>query len=117
MRWTDFRRLATRTTWFSESLDNDGAATYELAIAGPRGGDLTIVYVGETGEERRRLSAYGRDGSHLAEIIRWHLREGWHLYFRAVSMHSKDAARALQDQLLARFEYEWNRTVGHPHAA
>jgi hypothetical protein len=112
MRWTDFRLLATRREWFDDLLDHDGPATYELAIAGPRGGDLTLVYAGETKDEERRMSEYGRDGSHLAALIDWHLREGWHLYYRACAMPTKATACALQDRLLARYRYEWNRRLG-----
>ncbi len=111
MRWTSFRPLATLHDWSSDSLDHDGPAVYELAIAGPRGGGLRTVYLGETGNERRRLAAYGRDGSHLGEIIAWHMRQGWHLHYRAVALPSKEAARTLQNRLLARFDYDWNLSL------
>lgn len=97
MRWTGFRLLASHDAWFSNSLDHDGPAVYELAIGGPAGGDMRIVYVGETANERARLASYGRDGSPLSEIIWWHLKQGWHLYYRAVAMPSKALAAAIAE--------------------
>jgi hypothetical protein len=100
--------IATPQEWFPEALDWDGPACYELAIAGPRGGDLRIVYVGETVNEEQRVAAYARSGSHLAPIIASHLRKGWLLYYRAQAMPSKAAAKQTQDSLLAQYDYDWN---------
>lgn len=33
---------------------------------------------------------------------------GWTLYYRAVACRSKRSARKLQDNLLRKFEYDWN---------
>ena len=104
--WTKWRKIANRLIWYDEALDWDGPACYELAIAGPRGGDLRTVYVGETANERSRVAAYARSGSHLAEIIGDHLRRGWCLFYRARAMASKAAAVRMQNQLLKKFDYD-----------
>jgi hypothetical protein len=108
MAWTHWRKIADRKHWFPDTLDWDGPACYELALAGPRGGSCTIVYVGETTNERTRLVAYASHGSHLSRIIAQHLRMGWHLHYRAQAKESKADAVRMQNSLLARFEYEWN---------
>ena len=103
--------IADRNEWFDDSLDWDGPACYELAIAGTQGGDLRIVYVGETVNERKRVAAYARSGSHLAELIDWHLRQGWALWYRAQAQESKEAAKVMQDNLLEQFDYDWNEKL------
>jgi len=109
-RWTNLRKISDRDSWYDGNFDYEGPACYELAIAGPRGGAPRIVYVGETGNERARLSCYARHGSHLSEIIDWHLAHGWHLYYRAYALASKEAAKGMQDSRLSRFFYAWNTT-------
>lgn len=89
MAWTGWRLLAERNIWHSEDFDHDGPACYQLSIAGPRGGKRRIVYCGHTINERERMSSYGRDGSHLAEIIEHHLKDGWCLYYRGWTFRSK----------------------------
>ena len=106
--WTKWRKIADNRHWYSEELDWDGPACYELAIAGSRGGDLRIVYVGETSNERKRVVAYASHGSHLPKIINYHLRQGWCLFYRAQLRTSKAAAIRTQNNLLARYEYDWN---------
>ena len=54
------------------------------------------------------MSAYGRDGSHLSEMIRYHLRQGWHIYYHACACATKEAAKKMQDNLLNKWEYDWN---------
>ena len=107
-RWTRWRKIADRYGWYAELLDWDGPACYELAIAGPRGGNLQIVYVGETSNEKKRVAAYAQHGSHLSEIIHWHLARKWHLYYRARAARSKDEAVWMQDNLLSHWDYDWN---------
>jgi hypothetical protein len=106
--WTLPRVIAVKGRWFSELLDNDGPACYELGTGGPRGGQIQWHYVGETNNERTRIKCYARNGSHLAKIINGHLNDGWYLYYRAISCVSKAAAKQMQDNLLARFIYDWN---------
>jgi hypothetical protein len=108
MGWTNWRKIAEKGTWCDDELDYDGPACYELAVGGPRGGDIRPVYVGETVNERTRVIAYASHGSHLAQIIRSHLRDGWSLYYRAQARPSKKAAKAMQDRLLEQFAYDWN---------
>jgi hypothetical protein len=108
-RWTGLRKIADAHAWYTDCFDHEGAACYELVLAGPRGGSPRVVYVGETGNERARLSCYARNGSHLSEIIDWHLTRGWTLYYRAQALGSKEAAKRMQDNRLARYSYPWNR--------
>lgn len=108
MPWTKWRLLAKGSEWYDESLSYDGPACYELSIAGPRGGDRRVVYCGHTLNEQKRMSSYGRDGSHLADTIRWHLSKGWSLYYHSQSCESKVAAEDMERRLLARYSYDWN---------
>ena len=110
-RWTDWRRIADRYGWYSETLDWDGPACYELGIAGARGGQLQIVYVGETGNEHKRVAAYAQHGSHLSNLIHRHLISGWHLYYRGSAVASKLAAVTMQNNLLRRWDYPWNTVL------
>lgn len=111
MAWTSWRKVADRNEWYSDQFDWDGPACYELGLAGPRGGDLQPVYVGETKNEQARIAAYASHGSHLSPLIDYHLRQGWALWYRAQSKPSKAAAVRMQDSLLARFKYDWNRQL------
>ncbi len=107
-RWTGWRRIAEKGFWYDEELDWDGPACYELAIAGPRGGNRRVVYVGETQSESKRVASYARSGSHLSAVIHEHLRDGWHLLYRARIAASKEEAVRMQDNLLWRYDYDWN---------
>ena len=108
MGWTAPRLLAKGNEWYDDSFDYDGPACYELGTGGPRGGNIRVHYVGETANERKRLSEYARSGSHLSSTIARHLRDGWCLYYRACACSSKKAAKEMQDSLLARNKYDWN---------
>jgi hypothetical protein len=108
MGWTGWRKIAERSKWFGDEIDHDGPACYELGLGGPRGGDMRIVYVGETVNEKSRVIAYASHGSHLAQTIRSALRGGWSLFYRAQARPSKLAAKATQDRLLRDYEYAWN---------
>jgi excinuclease UvrABC nuclease subunit len=111
MRWTNWRKIADKDYWYTESLDWDGPACYELAIAGSRGGKQKTVYVGETKNEKRRISTYAKNGSHLSEFINAHLDNGWHLYYHAILTQTKESAVQLQNNLLATYNYEWNKKL------
>ena len=111
MRWTNWRKIAEKDYWYGESLDWDGPACYELAVAGARGGKRKTVYVGETSNEKKRISTYARNGSHLSEIIHNHLEEGWHLYYHAILTRTKEEAVQLQNNLLGKYIYEWNKKL------
>jgi hypothetical protein len=41
-------------------------------------------------------------------MIRWHLKQGWHIWYRACACESKEAAKRMQDNLLMKWEYDWN---------
>jgi hypothetical protein len=105
--WTRWRRIANSREWFDDELDWDGPACYELGIGGARR-VKHITYVGETANEKKRVAAYARSGSHLAKIVASHLRDGWWLYYRAQAMRSKTAAKRMQDSLLREYDYDWN---------
>jgi hypothetical protein len=111
MGWTRPRLIAVKGQWFSELLDNDGPACYELGTGGPRGGGIQWHYVGETINERSRIECYARNGSHLSKLINGHLNRGWCLYYRASACVSKITAKQMQDNLLNRFKYDWNRML------
>ena len=114
--WTEWKRLAERSAWFDDDFDEyDGPACYELALAGPRGGDLDIMYVGETNHEKARIIQYAQNGSHLSDVIAMDLRKGWTLWYRAQAKSSKKLAKAMQDRLLASYSYPWN-LVGQDEA-
>jgi GIY-YIG domain-containing protein len=108
MSWTKWRLLADGKEWFDDSFDYEGPCCYELATAGPQCGNVRIHYVGETKNEKKRMTRYGQDGSHLTEIIHSHLKAGWCLWYRSWSVPSKAAAIAMQNRLLADNKYDWN---------
>lgn len=111
MGWTQPRLLAYRNEWFDETLDHCGPACYEIGTGGPRGGGLKWHYVGETSNESARMCQYGRDGSHLSHLIRYHLRQGWHIWYHAQACASKQAAVEMQNRLLRQFKYDWNQVL------
>jgi hypothetical protein len=110
-RWTYPRIIAYRNKWYDDSSDYDGPACYEIGTGGLRAGNLQWHYVGETKNELTRIAAYARTGSHLSDIIEWHLRRGWCLYCRSVACSSKREAKQMQDNLLFRYKYDWNEQL------
>lgn len=113
MGWTRWRKIAERAEYIDDWSDYDGPAVYELATGGPDGKRIRVHYVGETQCESARIGAYARHGSHLRRIIDDHLDRGWSLYYRAIACTSKDEAKRRQDDLLRRFEYDWNIVLNH----
>ena len=111
MAWTKPRLIAYKNEWYSKSFDYEGPACYELGTGGPRSGNIEWHYVGETKNEKKRISTYARSGSHLSNIIDWHLTRGWHLYYRSQALSSKKDAKDMQDNLLAKYEYDWNEKL------
>jgi len=109
MGWTKWRKIADSKYFYDEEFDYDGATCYEIAIAGSRGGNVRIVYVGETGNEKRRLKEYAKHGSHLSKKINQAVRKGWCIFYRAQAKNSKKEAITMQNNLLDNFEYEWNK--------
>ena len=108
MGWTKWRKIAVKGIWFDDVFDYEGPTCYELAIAGPRGGNMKTVYVGETKNEKHRIRNYARHGSHLSDIIDWHLNRGFSLFYHAQAKKSKREAKKMQDNLLLRYDYDWN---------
>ena len=108
MAGTTWRLLAEGREWCDADFDYGGAACYQLSIAGPRRGNRHIVYCGHTGNEEKRMTRYGRDGSHLAKIIRQHLSNNWSLYYRGWCCDSKEDAAAMELRLLSKFKFPWN---------
>ena len=94
MGWTRPRLLVYKNEWFDASLDHEGPACYEIGTGGPRGGNIEWHYVGETVNEKKRMSRYGGNGSHLSKMINYHLRQGWHIYYHACACPSKPAPGA-----------------------
>jgi len=107
-KWINWRVIAVKNYWYNDKLDWDGPACHELAIAGSKVGDLKIVYVGETSNKKHRMASYARSGSHLFKIIRWHLKEGWYLYYRGCTCSSKRGAVEMQNRMLENYKYDWN---------
>lgn len=108
MGWTRWRKIAEGDEYLSDWSDYDGPAVYELGTGRPDGGDIQPHYVGETQCECERINAYARHGSHLRCIIEIHLDLGRSLYYRATACGSKNEAKRRQDELLRRFDYDWN---------
>jgi hypothetical protein len=54
------------------------------------------------------MTSYGRDGSHLAQIIASHLTDGWYLHYRSWACPNKRKAEAMERSLLRQFDYPWN---------
>lgn len=107
-RPTDWRKLAVGGEWFSDTFDHQGPAAYELGTRSPHGRSIRPCYVGETVNERQRMARYGYDGSHLSSQIDAELQRGATLYYRAWALPSKGAAVRRQNNLLDRWEYDWN---------
>src|SRR3972149_602992 len=101
--WTMWRKLAEIHYWYDDEFDYKGPACYELALGGPRYGNIQPVYVGETANEKSRLTMYAQHGSHLSGIIDVHLRRGYTLYYRAVASRTKADAKRMQDNLLSKY--------------
>ena len=110
-QWTKPRLIAYRNEWFEDCFDYEGPACYELGTGGSRAGNIEWHYVGETKNERERIRCYAKHGSHISDTIDWHLRQGWHLYYRARACATKALAKKMQDNLLRRFKYDWNTVL------
>jgi hypothetical protein len=109
--WTNWKKLADRGQWYSDALPDAEPGCYELATGGPRGGNLVIRYIGETGNLRSRLYSYGRTGSHLGVLIDAELRRGSSLFFRVYRRSCKDEAVAMEYRQLKRWFYQWNARI------
>ncbi len=111
-RWIEPRLIASHGIWYIDAeYDYDGPACYELGLFGPRGGNKRWVYVGETNNEMRCIKGYAKNGSHLADLINAELKAGWHLYYQSHAFPTKELAKRRQDQLLAMYNYPWNKLL------
>jgi hypothetical protein len=107
--WTDWRKIVEGTDRnVPASAGYDGAATYELSLRRSSGGDITIVYVGETLNERERIRDYARGDSPLEARIADALQKGFVLSYRATAQPSIEAAQSYRDALLGKYGYPWN---------
>jgi hypothetical protein len=109
--WTAWKKLADRRQWYSAALPDPEPGCYELATGGPRGGNLVIQYIGETGNLRSRLRSYGQTGSHLGVLIDAELRRGSSLFFRVYRRSCKEEAVAMEYRQLRRWLYQWNTRI------
>lgn len=107
-RWTRWIRLAYGDEWFPENIKYRGPATYELGVGGHRHGNIESVYVGETGNLRKRLSNYGEKGSHRWREIDDVLDRGYALYYRYQRRRSKQTAKSSEGYYLRKYDYNWN---------
>jgi len=102
-------RVADESEYLPENTPQwEGPACYELGVKTMRGRKHEIMYVGETGNLRARISTYARDSSHLGNLIDNELRLGKSLYYRFQRKVSKENAVIMQNNLLARYDYPWN---------
>ena len=108
--WSRWIRIADHKNFDIDLIDDCGPACYELGlkVRGSWFGSVEPMYIGETCNLRLRASAYGRDGSHLNEIIHHHLKRGYDLYMRFQLFHTKEFAKAFQDEQHDEFDYDWN---------
>lgn len=107
-KWSNWIKLAGKGYWIDYKNVYNGPACYELGIGGPDYDNIIPVYVGETKNEKKRISKYVKGESHLSEIINDHLEMDFTLYYRAQAKSSKAEAKKMQDSLLNKFDYDWN---------
>jgi hypothetical protein len=115
MAWSGWQVLATCTKEYTWDIPYDGPACYELAI-GTSPGNRRIVYIGETGSLRDRLSVYSKWGSHLYGYIDSYLAGPAKLYYRYYKTPTKGKAQTKEARLLLAYPgvYRWNT---HKHEA
>lgn len=105
--WTSWRKIADSGGWYDEQFDYEGPACYELGV-GPTSTRVSPKYVGETSNERARMSQYASGSSHLEKEIAHYLGRRYNLYYRGIACSSKKEAKEMQDNLLDRYVYDWN---------
>ena len=110
MGWTEWRKIAEGNDRRAPAaVGAEGPATYELSLRRPLGGDRTIVYVGETANERARIIEYVQGSTVLEPRIADALQSGRALYQRATVQPTGEAARTFRDSLLVKYGYPWNK--------
>lgn len=89
---------------------------YEWRVTKFEGTDPRVVYVGSTCPRsrsprqsmRNRIVAYTTNGNHKRELINEALRRGYELWVRFKLTKDENEAMAMEDALLARYDYAWN---------
>ena len=115
MGWTQWKKLASRTDWYPDSLDYDGAACYELGIKRKWKHDLIPTYVGKTGNLKTRMSQYARNGSHLRKLLVKYWKYDYVLWFRYYPLENEAKAKTMEEKSLSDFgleRYPWNSNLG-----
>lgn len=112
-RWSEWRPLLfgkRRDVWFESSPMRDvtrQSALYELAVT-DSDGTRTVVYLGSTGNLRRRMFAYRWRGSHISPLLYDALDKGLRVDARwmYVAQH-----KTFERIALLRFDYLWNASL------
>ncbi|KAL9255037.1 EFFECTOR OF TRANSCRIPTION 2-like protein [Drosera capensis] len=94
-------------------------------VAKMEASDIVVVYLGEADNVKARLQRHGRGGSHLGSGGNWGVgssgdgvgsglfkevfERGFPIVYRWAPMNSKMDAKRTEAQLLAKFDYAWNK--------
>ena len=118
IQWEEWELLATNNEYFPVDYEYDIPGIYLLGITdmsiyeikkyGIDDEDVKIVYIGESGCIMDRLNSYGETGSHLYDIIDYHLNEGFKLSYSIYETISKENAQELEYQFLMEYDFDWN---------
>lgn len=106
--WSDWQEIAFKTNTYLQKLDYEGPACYQLGIRTPEEQENVIVYVGETDNEKERISNHATLNTHLKDKIEEILHDFKFLSFRSLQTTTKEEAKAEQDRWLARYSFDWN---------
>lgn len=107
-KWSEWKKIAKYDEYYIEDITYDGPSCYELGVRQWLIEEIESVYVGETKNEKNRITRYVTSTSHLEKIIEEHLNDGYALYYRSQAKRTKSEAKKMQDNLLSTYEYEWN---------
>jgi hypothetical protein len=101
--------------WFSGAAllagrapSHDGPICYELATRKSDSSQSQRMYVGESQNGTRRVTAHLRGHTSLRNHIERASDEGELLMYRIWPAPTKDAARQLERELLTEYDYPWN---------
>ncbi|RMZ55282.1 hypothetical protein APUTEX25_005560 [Auxenochlorella protothecoides] len=84
---------------------------YEFALCHPRFAEKRVkVYVGKTGNMRRRQATHAAGASHLAPLMHFALQQGYTILTRFKYL----ATILKESQLLCRYDYAWNAVQNGP---
>ena len=106
--------IRKRENWHTKSAvlqQFDGTSDiYELRLH--KGRNKCVVYIGSScakGGLRYRLSQYATNGSHKALLIQKALSARVTIEARACTLKDCETARARENEILAKYDYLWNR--------